>query len=218
MMSAGLRVLYLHGFASSPRSRKAQFFAERLRSSGIRLEIPDLAEGDFCQLTITSQLEVLKRTLAGAPALLIGSSLGGYLAALYASLHAEVARVILLAPAFDVHRLWSVQLGRERVAEWEANGTMLVFHHRQGREVPLNFQFLADAGRYDAYPSFSQPALIFHGNRDPVVPVEHSVRFQAAHPAARLVRLDSEHELTDVLETLWLEAQSFLLTGLLREC
>jgi pimeloyl-ACP methyl ester carboxylesterase len=209
----GLRVLYLHGFASSPASRKAQLFFERLGSLGIQLEIPDLTEGDFTRLTVTRQLHLLERLLAGEPAVLIGSSLGGYLAALYASRHAEVARLILLAPAFDFYRLWTQELGPERIDQWKANGTMLVFHHAHGREMPLGFEFLEDARAYDPFPSFAQPALLFHGDRDSIVPVEHSVTFQKTHSGTRLVRLDSGHELTDVLEPIWLEARSFLLSG-----
>ncbi len=41
------RFIYLHGFASSPSSRKARFFEERFRELGIGLEVPDLAEGRF---------------------------------------------------------------------------------------------------------------------------------------------------------------------------
>jgi len=49
------RFVYLHGFASSPSSRKARFFAERFRELGIGLEVPDLAEGDFRNLTLSAQ-------------------------------------------------------------------------------------------------------------------------------------------------------------------
>ena len=94
------RILYLHGFASSPASSKARFFAARLRAAGGRVEIPDLAAGDFEHLTITGQLRVIEQAAAGEPVALMGSSLGGYLAGLYAARHPEVSRVILLAPAF----------------------------------------------------------------------------------------------------------------------
>jgi uncharacterized protein len=213
MLLDGLRLLYLHGFGSGPGSRKAQFFSERLRSCGIPLEIPDLTEGEFERLTVTRQLRLVERLLDGRPAVLIGSSLGGYLAALYASRHAEIARLLLLAPAFDFPHLWIRELGRERVAEWRAAGTMPVYNHTHGRPMPLHFEFLDDARAYHPFPSFRQPALIVHGDRDPVVPVEHSIQFQATHPATRLVRLDSAHELTDVLDRIWQEAESFLLGG-----
>ena len=211
MLLDRLRVLYLHGFASSPASRKARFFAEKLRLLGLQVEIPDLAEGDFSRLTVTRQLHLVERLLASQPAILIGSSLGGYLASLYASRHPEIRRLILLAPAFDFHRLWLDDLGPERVNRWKAEGAMPVFHYGEGREMPLDFQFLEDAGAFDPFPNFPQPALIFHGNGDRLVPVQHSVAFANANPLARLIRLDSGHELTDVLETIWLEAQAFLL-------
>ena len=213
MLPDPLRVLYLHGFASSPASRKAQFFAARLEAQGRQLEIPVLDEGDFEHLTIARQLSVLERLLDGAPAVLIGSSLGGYLAALYASDHAGIERLVLLAPAFDFYRLWLGSLGPEGVSSWERNGTRPVFHHAQLREAPLEFEFLRDAARFPAFPHFAQPALLFHGNHDAVVPVHHSLLFAAAHPNVRLRRLDSGHELTDVLGTIWLESQSFLIDG-----
>jgi pimeloyl-ACP methyl ester carboxylesterase len=59
-------------------------------------------------------------------------------------------------------------------------------------------------------PDFSQPALIFHGIRDDVVPVASSRRFAATHPNARLRELDSDHELLDVLDGVIAESLPFL--------
>jgi pimeloyl-ACP methyl ester carboxylesterase len=183
------------------------------------VQIPDLAENCFERLTITRQFDFLERLLAGQPAVLIGSSLGGYLAALYASLHPEIDRLILLAPAFNFYQLWLRELGPERLATWRQNGAMAVFHYGEGREMPLNFEFLEDAGRFDPFPSFAQPALLFHGDRDQVVPLQSSITFMEAHPNTRLVRLHSGHELTDVLDTIWLQSQPFLMESkLVLEC
>ena len=90
-----MRTLYLHGFASGPASKKATFFRRRIPS----LEIPDLSAGDFEHLSITRQMVVIDELAAGGPVALVGSSMGGYLAALYAAGHPEVARLVLLAPA-----------------------------------------------------------------------------------------------------------------------
>ena len=100
------RILYLHGFASGPSSSKARYFQERLESAGMPVEVPDLAAGDFEHLTLTGQLGVIERSAAAGPVSLAGSSMGGYLAALYAARHPEVLRVVLLAPAFDFARRW----------------------------------------------------------------------------------------------------------------
>jgi uncharacterized protein len=192
MLRERLRILYLHGFASSPASRKARFFTEKLRERDVPLEVPDLAAGDFEHLTISGQLHALEGQLAGEPAVLIGSSLGGYLAALYASRHPEIERLILLAPAFDFHSLWRRELGPERMARWEQNGWTPVFHYAEGREVPLSFEFMQDAARRDPFPAFPQPALVFHGNQDRIVPVEASIRFAEKHPNGCSVSLGPE--------------------------
>jgi predicted esterase YcpF (UPF0227 family) len=54
-------VVYLHGFASSPASRKAQFFRERFAAQGVEMAIPALDGGDFFNLTLSGQLEVIER-------------------------------------------------------------------------------------------------------------------------------------------------------------
>src|SRR5664279_2468614 len=69
------RVLYLHGFASSPKSRKAQLFRKRFAEAGVDLEISDLEQGAFRNLTIGGQLRVIEQALDGEPAHLIGSSM-----------------------------------------------------------------------------------------------------------------------------------------------
>jgi uncharacterized protein len=215
MLLANLRVLYLHGFASSPASHKACFFKERLASFAIALEILDLCEGNFERLTITGQLKVIERAIdmsrrSGERLVLIGSSLGGYLAALYAARHCEVDSLILLAPAFQFSDLWANELGPERLALWKENDSMPVFHYAQGREVPIGYQLLEDARSYEPFPAFGQPALIFHGTQDPVVPVQYSLSFAQKHRNVRLVQLESGHELTDVLEKIWQDVKNFL--------
>jgi uncharacterized protein len=117
-----MRTLYLHGFASGPASEKAAFFGDRMPA----LEILDLAASDFEHLTITGQLRVIEDGAAGEPVSLIGSSMGGYLAALYASRHREVSRVVLLAPAFAFAQRWS--LAPEAKA-WRETGFLEVYHY-----------------------------------------------------------------------------------------
>jgi uncharacterized protein len=56
-----MRIVYLHGFASSPNSAKARFFLERFRQAGVEMEVPALDRGDFTHLSITSQLAAICR-------------------------------------------------------------------------------------------------------------------------------------------------------------
>jgi pimeloyl-ACP methyl ester carboxylesterase len=187
-----MRFLYLHGFASSPQSRKAQAFLAALP----QLEIPALDEGDFEHLTITAQLAHLALTLKGQPASLIGSSMGGYLAALCAAAHPQIARLVLLAPAFGFMPRWKAQMADRKPEPLE------VFHHGTQSMRRVHYGLIEDAVQYPPIPHFTQPALIFHGIHDEVVPVEFSRDFVAAHPNARLLELDSSHELLNVLHTI----------------
>jgi len=206
-----MRILYLHGFASSPASTKACYFRERLVAAGARVDIPDLAAGDFEHLTISGQLAVIERTADGGPVSLMGSSMGGYLAALYAARHPEVERVVLLAPAFGFARRWPERLGMEQVARWRTTGAMDLFHYGEHRTRSISFALLEDGSRYEDYPDFHQPALIFHGAHDDVVPVLYSEEFAAHHPNASLEVLDSGHELLNVLDYMAPKVARFLL-------
>ena len=205
------RVIYLHGFASGPHSSKATFFRECLEQAGAAVVAPDLAAGDFEHLTLTGQLGVIDAIAAGEPAALIGSSMGGYLAALYAARHAEITRLVLLAPAFGFARRWPERLGADAVAAWRRSGWMEVFHYADNRPRQLGYELLEDGARYEDYPSFTQPALIFHGIHDDVVPVDYSRDFASTHSNARLEIVDSGHDLLNVLEHIGTGARDFLL-------
>lgn len=194
------RIVYLHGFASGPRSSKARYFRTLLEGAGIPIDIPDLADGDFEHITITGQLAVIDRAVGGDSVALIGSSLGGYLAALYAARHAHVNRLVLLAPAFGFAQRWPERLGLAELAAWRRTGAIEVFHYADNRNRKLGYQLLADGQRFEAYPDFTQPALIFHGTHDDAVPVRYSEEFAANHPNATLEILDAGHDLLNVLD------------------
>jgi pimeloyl-ACP methyl ester carboxylesterase len=204
------RFVYLHGFASGPSSQKARFFRDRFAELGIGLEVPDLAEGKFEQLTISGQLAVMERVARDEPASFIGSSMGGYLAALYAARHAEVEKLVLLAPAFSFLKRWPEELGEAKMEEWKRTGALPVFHYSEGRETSIGYQLIDDARKYEDYPKFPQAALIFHGKHDTVVPPEYSITFSQAHPKTVLHLMESDHQLLNVLDDVWMETEKFL--------
>jgi pimeloyl-ACP methyl ester carboxylesterase len=203
------RALYLHGFASSPSSTKARYLRERLLADGIEVEAPDLAAGDFERLTITGQLQAVERS-AGEAVALIGSSMGGYVTALYAARHPEIERIVLLAPAFDFARLYASRLGDAALERWRTAGAMEVFHYGDNRNRSLGYGLLEDAQRYEPWPEFRQQALIFHGAHDDHVPASYSERYAAGHPNVRLELVDSGHDLHNVLEEIATKTVVFL--------
>ena len=205
------RVVYLHGFASSPHSSKAQFFRRKFAERGVSMEIPQLDEGRFEELSISGQLAVIERAVGDQPAILIGSSLGGYLAALYAARHqSQVERVVLLAPAFQFPRRWRERYSEQEWQRWKREGSTPVFHYGEGQQRRLGYQFVEDAAQYEDEPEFPQPALILHGVRDTVVPADISRAYAARLANTKLVLFESGHELTDVLEPMWVQVTTFL--------
>jgi pimeloyl-ACP methyl ester carboxylesterase len=205
-----MRFVYLHGFASGPYSRKARAFRDSLEARGAHLEIPDLAKSDFEHLTLSGQLRIIENSLNGAPCRLVGSSMGGYLAALYAAAHPEVERLVLLAPAFGFAARWQETQGPEAIAAWRDTGWLQVFHYGDKAMRRVHYGLLEDAGNYPGFPDFHQPAQIFHGLNDTVVPIELSRVFAGTNPNARLRGLDSDHELLNVLDSITVEAVPWL--------
>ena len=198
-----MRIVYLHGFASGPTSGKAQYFRRCFARQGVELEIPNLVEGDFEKLTITGQLQVIERVARGEPVALMGSSMGGYLAALYASQHPEVTRLVLMAPAFYFSERWET-------GPWKETGRLEVFHYAENRNRYVEWSLMEDALKHNPAPDFEQPALIFHGANDTVVPAAYSEEFAAGHPNVRLRLLQSDHQLTDMTDVMWAEVSEFL--------
>jgi len=206
-----MRFLYVHGFASSRYSRKAEAFQAYLSEGGIPLDVPEMDEGDFQHLTISGQLGVLENTVGAGKVCLIGSSMGGYLAALYASRHPEtVERVVLLAPAFEFAERWDAKI-RGMHGPGGVPDAFEVYHYGERRMRLVHYGLIEDALRFPGAPDFVQPALIFHGIGDDVVPVENSRAFAARHANVRLTELDSDHELLNVLDRIVAEAGEFLL-------
>jgi hypothetical protein len=206
------RYVYLHGFASSPASTKARVFRDRIAAAGFDIAVPALDEGDFTGLTITRQLGVVRRAVDGVPGAvrLIGSSMGGYLAALFASTDPRVESLVLMAPAFEMRARWIARYGPAKLAEWERAGTVPTFHYAYGEERPIGYGLFRDLERHDPRPRIRVPGLVFMGRRDETVDPAAVERWASENPTARLVWLDSGHELTDQIEAIWAASAEFL--------
>lgn len=210
-----MNVFYLHGFASSAKSTKAGYFAERLRGHGIELRCPDFNEPDFATLTITRMLDQLRGELdAGRDedVVLIGSSLGGVLAILAAAREqARVGRLVLLAPAVMFAKPGHHLLSSDRIDEWRRRGSLPFFHYAANAECPLRYEFYEDSLRYDAFgAAFAQPTLIFQGMRDASVDYRTVEAFARARANVTLSLVDDDHQLIASLSRIWDGIADFL--------
>lgn len=190
-------VLYLHGFASSPGSAKAQAIAPALRADGHLVRVPDLNEGGFEHLTVSRALEQARRLLFDRT-LVIGSSLGGYIGCLLQRSDPRVKAMVLMAPAFDFAARLRAREGAAAIEAWRASGTTEVEHYGYGERRPIRYGLYEDALRLDARPAPSVPTYVLQGARDDVVPADvvREVVAQADGPV-QLDVVDDEHGLVD---------------------
>lgn len=198
--------IYLHGFASSPQSRKAVYLQEHFAEIGINLEVPDLNDGDFSNLTLTRQINQAQALFnsSNQPITIIGSSFGAYTATWLAEKYSQVAKLVLLAPAFGFPGNWLTKLPSAEVEEWKVRGFKAIYHFSAEEQLPLNYEFLVDGDRYKLENlQRSLPTLIIHGVNDTVVPIELSHNYAQSHSQVKLIELDSDHGLNDMQEKIW---------------
>ncbi len=206
-------LLYLHGFASGPSSHKARVLSERFAAIGVGMEIPDLTPGNdgFERSSLSSMLAVAEATLVRGdpPHAIIGSSLGGYLAALAASRDPSIERLVLMAPAFRLFERWEKRLTPEELASWRRGG-LETMHFASNQRRRIGWQFFEDARRQPAFPAVRVPTLCIAGTRDDTVPLADVEAFVARTPTARLLAVDDGHDLAASLDRIFEEARTFL--------
>ena len=98
----------------------------------------------------------MQAAAGGEPVVLMGSSLGGYLTALYAAAHPEqVESAIMMAPAFCFARRWSSELAG--LEEWKRTGVMELFHYGEKRNREIGYNLVADALDMRTIPMSASP-------------------------------------------------------------
>jgi pimeloyl-ACP methyl ester carboxylesterase len=212
-----VRIAYLHGFASSPSSRKARVLREHLAVTGHTLHVPDLRRPSFphlshdAMLAAVDDLDATTRTAGDDRWILVGSSLGGHVTSLWAKQNPDRVRaLLLLCPAFDVPERWRRMRGPAEMERWQREG-VLPHADDDGVPQPLHWGFFEEACRHDPRPEPAAPVVVVHGTRDTIVPLSSSETFVAARPAhRRLVVVDDDHELGASLDVIARQLSSLL--------
>ncbi|MBI5176426.1 MAG: alpha/beta fold hydrolase [Candidatus Melainabacteria bacterium] len=209
-------VLYLHGFASGPSSRKARFFREQFSNCQVPCVVPDLNHPSFFNMTLTSQLALVRkeadalREKFDEKLILIGSSMGGLLAAMLSDEIDFVEKMYLLAPGFGITSRWQNLIGEEGLMEWQKLNQRFFFHYATGKEEPLSWHFaedLSSSKMASTRPEEIRIAVsthIFHGLHDATVPFDNSKLLAESNGSTvTLTALDDGHELAESLPQIW---------------
>lgn len=209
-------VVYLHGFASSPESGKAQRFGRELAALGVGFTAPDLNLPDFETLTTSRMLAQTREAIDAVPegpVALVGSSLGAFVAVLaaHADKTGKVDRLILLAPALDFGGNRLKEFGPHSVDEWRERGSLTVFHFALEAEREIRFDLYADAAQYDALPlPTTRPTLVFQGTQDDVVLPEMVTTWAEGRPLVDLRLVPDGHQLGASMDDVWAASRIFL--------
>ena len=160
-------ILYLHGLASSPKGRKADFLGKRFAADGFRIVAPDLNVPSFERLSFDAIVNrAAQAQVECAPAIIVGSSLGALVALALAQRSGPSSPpLVLIAPALSFGERW-----RSKLSEGES---VDLFHHGQGKTLPVHRQFfegMAALAVEEAPPPV--PVSIVMGTRDESVPFE----------------------------------------------
>lgn len=190
------RVLYFHGFASSPASAKITTLRPLLEPRGIVLDAPDMNVPSFERLDWNAMVDfALRHARANPPAVLVGSSLGA-LVALEVARRGVSAPLVLVAPAIGVGARWKTRLPE--------GDPVMVWNHALNADAPIHRAFFDQMNGVDADADPPRtPVVVFMGRRDETVPfdlVEETwQRWESTGlaPGSRLVVFDEgDHGLT----------------------
>lgn len=190
---AGPTVVWLGGFKSDMTGTKAQALADWAAARGrayVRFDYFGHGEssGDFADGTITrwraDALAVLDGLTEG-PLVLVGSSMGGWIACLAAMVRPErVAAMVLIAPAPDfTEKLMGPEIPPEGRAALAADGVWLR-PSEYGEPYPIRATLLEDGARWSILGGepipIEAPVRILQGGEDPDVPWRHALELAGA--------------------------------------
>ena len=155
-------VLYFHGFASSPDSRKVTSLRELLAPDGIALDTPDLNVPSFERLDFDAMVALgLAHGRANPPRAIVGSSLGA-LVALAVAKRGIDAPLVLIAPALGIASRW--------IDELPDGDPISVFNHARNGQAPIHRAFFEGMARVDVdrQPPAQQVTVIAGRNDESV--------------------------------------------------
>lgn len=203
---APLKILYAHGFASGPLSKKGVAVRDHLAARGLTVELLDLRVPSPSGLRLSAMIDVVLRA-AGERTFVIGSSLGGLTCARAAERDPRIVAALLQAPALRFADRWRARMGELDWAKWRREGTFRYEDHSiPGGALDVEFAFMEDVSavdggggdrpvREDAWPNVTVPTTVVHGVRDEVVDPWLSRTWSSTRPNVTLVEVDDDHQL-----------------------
>ena len=204
-------MVWLGGFRSDMTGTKAQALADWAAANGrayVRFDYfgHGASSGALADGAVTrwreDALAVIDELTAG-PIVLVGSSMGGWLACLAALARAErVAGLVLIAPAADFTErlIWAgMDSGARRTLERDG---VWMRPSLYGDDYPISRTLIEDGRRWSILPGpvgITAPVRVLQGGADPDVPWRHALALAEATESSDLVFTlirDGDHRLS----------------------
>jgi pimeloyl-ACP methyl ester carboxylesterase len=184
----GAPVVWLGGFKSDMQSTKAVAIEEWCRAHGrpmIRMDYQGHGEssGNFRDGAFSvwaEDAEAVLTQVVREPAVIVGSSMGGWIAVLLAKARIKAAGLVLIAPACDfTEELMWPQFPDHVKAEIMDKGVFLLPSAYSPEPTPITRALIEDGRRNRVFGRTFQlgcPVHILQGMQDPDVPWKHALR------------------------------------------
>jgi pimeloyl-ACP methyl ester carboxylesterase len=186
---AGRQILFINGFLSERWGNKSRALVELCRDRNWGFCCFDFrgtgdSEGNFTDYTLKNWMEdtsaVVQMIGVYGPVLIVGSSLGGWLAWLAAQEHGTVQNLLLIAPAFNMMSERAREISPERRHAWQTAGWMPYDDDEAHRRYPLSWKWVEESEELwqrRLAPPRRVKTTIMHGLQDTVIPPAVSWRF-----------------------------------------
>jgi pimeloyl-ACP methyl ester carboxylesterase len=214
----GTLITFLPGFRSVHSGDKARAVAAFAAERGLACLRFDYlghgdSDGDFTGFRISEAIRdaaacIGKVTRKGQRRILVGSSMGGWIAVELVRLGlVEVHGLLLIAPALDFVARRMATLPKPLLEQLRNHGHMDVPDAwAPGESYRLSQRFLADAMFHQTPPTPWDPGMpvsILHGSADDSVPIEASRKLAARTQGAKLMEIEGgDHRLNTHLPEL----------------
>jgi putative redox protein len=200
-------IILCHGMDSTKNSEKLVSLVRDLATRGfltLRFDFAYVGESSeqFEDITYSGEVEDLRaawsfmRDRYSGGIGILGSSMGGTVALLFAAEEPSVAALVTIAAPVHPEAFPGRVLSRDALQKWRERG--FTFYNRQR----LNSALLEDLEMINVVESARKigcPVLIIHGDNDEIVPVEEALELNACISGEKklLILRGTDHRLSD---------------------
>ncbi len=188
-------IIFCHGMESNKEGIKAKFLSEQFEKAGFHFLRFDFrycgkSDGKFENITLSGEVEdlhsayqyFLRNNISEIS--LIGSSLGGTIAMIFASLNPQIKKLVTLASPYLFEKLLTQWFPGDIRKRFKIDGHVILPDKKK-----LCYTFVEDALSYhfeNILPAVLCPVLLIHGSQDNVVAIENT------YFADKLIRTQKE--------------------------